>query len=100
MNVQVVLEFLKAPFLALHISYYTLMTFLMILSAILLSMLIVLRSTLSLIRHLTCGNTCNWLLNLNLIYETLRTGSGKGLLILVLEKLNFLPLTGLKTLVL
>ena len=45
-NIQLMLEFLKAPFLALHFSYYTLMTFLM-LSVILLSMLIILLSTLN-----------------------------------------------------
>ena len=36
------LEFLKVPFLVLHFSYYTLMTFLMMLYVILLSMLITL----------------------------------------------------------
>ena len=41
-NIQLRLEFLKAPFLVLHFSYYTLMTFLMMLSVILLSMLILL----------------------------------------------------------
>ena len=40
------LEFIKAPFLVLNFSYYTLMTFLMILYVILLSMLINLLSTL------------------------------------------------------
>ena len=70
-NIQVMLEFFKTPFLALHFSYYTLMTFLMILSVILLSMLMILLSFLSVIRHLLCGNNWNWLLNLNLIYETL-----------------------------
>ena len=45
------------------------MTFLM-LSVILPSMLMILVSTLSVIRHLICGNNWNWLLNLNLIYET------------------------------
>ena len=40
-----------------------------------------------------------WLLNLNLIYETLWTGAGSGLLKLMLEKLNFLCLTSLITLV-
>ena len=35
-NIQLMLEFLKAPFLVLHFSYYTLMAFLMILSVILL----------------------------------------------------------------
>ena len=40
------------------------------------------------IRYLICGNNLNWLLNLNLIYETLWTGAGIGLLISMLEKLN------------
>ena len=31
-NIQLMLEFLKGPFLVLHFSYYTLMTFLMMLS--------------------------------------------------------------------
>ena len=43
-NIQLMLEFLKAPFLALHFSYYTLMTFLMMLSVILLSMLMIILS--------------------------------------------------------
>ena len=41
------------------------------LSVILLSVLIILLSTLSVIRHLIRGNNLNLLLNLNLIYETL-----------------------------
>ena len=41
-NIQLILYFLKAPFLVLHLSYYTLMTFLMMLSVILLSMLMIL----------------------------------------------------------
>ena len=41
-KIQFMLEFLKAPFLVLHFSYYTLMTFLMMLSIILLSMLMIL----------------------------------------------------------
>ena len=44
------------------------------LSVILLSMLMILLSILSVIRHLICGNNLNWLLNLNLIYETLGWG--------------------------
>ena len=44
------------------------------LSVILLSMLMMLLFILSVIRHLICGNNLNWLLNLNLIYETLSTG--------------------------
>ena len=47
----------KGLFLVLHFSYYTLMTFLMMLSVILLSMLMILLSTLNVIRHLICGNT-------------------------------------------
>ena len=65
------LGFLKAPFLVLHFSCYTLMTFLTILCVILLSMLMILLSILSVIRYLICGNNLKWLLNLNLIYETL-----------------------------
>ena len=56
-NIQLMLEFLKAPFLVLHFSYYTFMTFLMMLSVILLSMLMILLSILSVIRHLNCGNS-------------------------------------------
>ena len=45
------------PVLLLHFSYYTLMTFLMMLSVVLLSMLMILHSTLNVIRHQICGNT-------------------------------------------
>ena len=48
--------FLTGLFLVLHFSYYTLMTFLMMLSVILLSMLMILLSTLNVIRRLICGN--------------------------------------------
>ena len=51
-----ILEFPKGPFLVLHFSYYTLVTFLMMLSVILPSMLIILLSTLNVIKHLICGN--------------------------------------------
>ena len=87
-NIQLMLEFLKAPFLVLHFSYYTLMIFLMMLSIILQSMLMILLSILGVIRHLICGNNFNWLLNFNLIYVTLWTGAGSGLLISMPEKLN------------
>ena len=93
------LEF-KIQFLVLHIFYYTLMTFLMMLYVILLSMLLILLSTLSVIGHLICGNNQNWFLNLNLIYDTLWTGVGSGLLIPILEKLSWFCLTGLLTMVL
>ena len=44
---------------------------LMMLSVILLTMLMILHSTLNVIRYLICGNNLNWLPNFNLIYETL-----------------------------
>ena len=73
-NIQLMLKFLKAPFLAIHFFCCILMTFLMMLSVILLSMLMILLSILSVIGHLICGNNLNWLLNLNLIYDTLDWG--------------------------
>ena len=99
-NIKLMLEFLKAPFLVLHFPYYTLMNFLMMLSEILLSTLMILLSILSVIRHLIFGSNLNWLLNLNLICETLWTGVRSDLLTLMLEKLNWFCLTGLITLVL
>ena len=74
--------------------------FLTMLSVILLSMLVILHSILSVIGRLICGNNSNWLLNLNLIYETLWTGVRSGLLISVLGKLSWFRLTGLITMVL
>ena len=50
-NIQLMLEFLKAPFLGLLFSYSPLMTFMIMLSVILLSMLIMLLSALSVIRQ-------------------------------------------------
>ena len=79
---------------------YTLMTFLTILSVILPSMLKILLSILSVISHLICSKKLNWLLNLNLIYETLWTVARSGLLISMLEKLSWFRLTGLTTMVL
>ena len=99
-NIQLMLEFLKCPFLVLHFSCCILMTFLMMLSVILLSMLMILLSILSVIRHLICGNNLKWLLDLNLIYETLWTGVRSGLLISMLGKLSWFRLTGLITMVL
>ena len=93
-------ELLKAPFLVLHFSYNTLITFLTMLSVTLLYILTILLSILSLIRHLICGNNLNWLLNLNLIYEKLWTGVRSSLLISVLGILSWLRLTGLKTMAL
>ena len=99
-NIQLMWEFLKAPFLVLHFSYYTLMTFLMMLSVIMQSMLMILLSILSVIGHLISGNNLNWLLNLNLIYETQWIGVRSGLLISMLGKLSWFCLTGLITVVL
>ena len=96
-NIQLMREFLKAPFLVLHFSYYTLVIFLTMLSVILLSMLMTLLSILSVIGHLICSNNLNWLLNLNLIYETLWTGLKSGLLMSMLGKLSWFCLTGLIT---
>ena len=70
-NIKLMREFLKGPFLVIHFSCYMLMTFPMMLSALLLSMLMILLSTLNVIRHLICGNNLNCPLNLNLIYEIL-----------------------------
>ena len=69
-------------------------------SVILLSMLMILLSILGVIRLLICGNNLNWLLNLNLIYETRWTGVRSGLLISMLRKLSWFRLTGLITMVL
>ena len=90
-------EFLKAPFLVLGFSYYRLMIFLTMLSVILLFMLMILLSILSVIGHLIFGNNLNWLLNLNLIYETLQNVVRSGLLISMLRKLSWFCLTGLIT---
>ena len=47
-----------------------------------------------------CGNNLNWLLNLNLIYETRWSGIRSGLLISMLGKLGWFHLTSLITMVL
>ena len=86
-TIQLMLEFLKGEILVLHFSYYTLMTFVMMLSKVLLPLLMVLIYSQSVIRHLVCGNNQNWLLNLNQIYM-LWTRTGSGLLISMLEKLS------------
>ena len=51
-NIQLMWEFLKVIFLVLHFSYSILMTFLMMLTVKLLSLLMILPSTLSMSRHL------------------------------------------------
>ena len=96
-NIQLMLDFLKALFLVIHFSCYTLMTFLMILSVILLSVLMILLFILSVTMHLIPGNNLNWLPNLNLIYKTLWTGARSGLSISMLRKLSWFHLTSLIT---
>ena len=84
-NIQLMLELLKAPFLVLHFSYYALMTFLMMLSVILLSD----NNTL----YFKCDQVSDLWQQLELASEiesdlqTLWTGSRSGLLISVLGKL-------------
>ena len=92
-NIQLMLEFLEALFLVLHFSNYTLMNFLAMLSVILLSMLMILLSILSVIRHLICGNNLNWLLKFNLICKILWTEVRSDLLISMLAKLSWFCLT-------
>ena len=58
-NIYLKLDFLKGPFLVLHFSCYTLMTFLMMLFQILLSMLMIVLSTQNVIRYLICGSNYN-----------------------------------------
>ena len=58
-------------------------------------MLMMLLSTLIVIMYLIFGNNERWLVNLNLIYETLWTGSGSGLLISMLEKFGLFSLSDL-----
>ena len=69
------------------------MTLLMMLSVILLSTLIMQLYILNVIKHLIFGNNLNCLLALNLIFETMRTGAGNGLLISMVGKLNWFRLT-------
>ena len=64
-------------------------------------MLMILLSTQSLIRHVICGNNWKWLLNMNLIYETLWTGAGSCLLIsFIAQKTQLFCILSLITLVL
>ena len=60
-NIMLILVFLKTPFLIPHFSYYKIMTFLDMLSVIMLSMPIKLSSTLRVIRPLICGKNLSWL---------------------------------------
>ena len=84
--------------LLLHLSHYTLMTFLIMLYLILLSMLMILLSTVSVIRHLICGN------NKSSEFESDQHDTvgwaRSGFFISMLEKLNWFPFTSLVKLVL
>ena len=66
-NIQFMLEFLKTPFLVVHFSYYTLMTFLMILPVILLSSLFT-----QTICHKISPQTLNCLLMIHLFFPTVK----------------------------
>ena len=99
-NTQLILEFLKVPFVDVHFSCCILVTVRMTLSVILLSMLIILLSILTVIKHRICDNNFKWLLNLNLICETLWTRVRSGLLISMLRKLSCFCLTRLITMAL
>ena len=66
-NIHLMLELLKASYLVIHFSCYTSLTFLMMSSVVLLSVLMIRLSIVSVTRHLMCCNNLNWLLNLNLI---------------------------------
>ena len=66
--------------------------FLIMLSVVLLSVLIIL------LRHLICDNNYNWLLSLNLVNKTMWTVARTGWFISVLKKLNRFRLTCLITL--
>ena len=67
---------------------------------ILRSMLMILLTILSVIGHLICGNNLNWLLTLNLIYETRWNGVRSGLLISMVGKFSWFRLIRLITMVL
>ena len=56
-SIQLVLEFLKGPLLVLHFSSCILMTFLMVLSVVLVSVLMILLFILGVIRHLICDGS-------------------------------------------
>ena len=64
----------------------------------LLSMLVVLPSTLSVIKYLICGYNKSWLLRLNPTHETLWIGKGSSLLIPKLKNISLFCLIGLITL--
>ena len=99
--IQLMLEFLKAPFLVVHFSYHTLMIFLMMLSVIFLFMLMILLSK--------CDQASDpwqqlWIGFWTWIYESDLQDTvnwvRSGLLISMLGKRSWFRLTGLITIVL
>ena len=72
------------------------MTFFMMLSVKLLSMLMMLLSALSVISYQIYNYHC--LLGLNLSCETLKSEAGRGFLISILKRLSFVCLTSVITL--
>ena len=96
-NFQLMLEFLKAPFLGPtpFLLYINDLNDNVICDTVIYAN----DTTLSVIRHLICGNNLNWSLNLNL-NKILWTWVRSGLLISVLGKLSWFRLMGLITMVL
>ena len=95
--IQLMLEFLKAPFLVLHFSWYTLMTFLMMLSVILLFDYTTLYSKWSGFWSVATTSIGFWTWVWSMRHWT---GARNGLLISMLGKLNWFRLTVLITLLL
>ena len=99
-NIQLMLEFVKAPFLDLHLSFYTLIHFLMLLSVILLSMLMILLSAL---KFDQASDLCQQLEMESALESDLRDTVDwalSDLLISVFEKFNLVHFTSLIFLVL
>ena len=96
-NIQLVLELLKAPFLVLHFSYYTLMTFI---DDVFCDIAIYPDDTTFYSKSDEVSNLWQQLeLASKLEFEILWTWVGSGLLVSMLEKHNWFCLTSLITLV-
>ena len=80
-NIQLMLEFLKGPFLVQQFFYNTLMTFLMMLSIILLFMLMILLSTLNFVQASHLWQQLELASKLESDLQDMWTGAGSGLLI-------------------
>ena len=99
-NIHLMLEFLTAPFLVLHFSYYTLMIFPMMLSVILLTVLMILLFNLSLNQAFILWSQLELAAELESDLRYTMDWERSDLLISMLEKLNLFRLTGLITLLL